>query len=105
MILPEPSPKLRHPYSQRDSGFELLDVSSSLETLIRRPGLTCWRPAVNRDVDVGHENYSSYLSTLQNGAGKSKLSATHWPPDNAKELNLERWCAIGVYFPFGVEKY
>ena len=71
----------------------MVDVSSSLEALIRRPGIAHWRPAVNRDVDVSFGSYADYLASLSNGPGKSKLSATHWPPENAKELNLERWYA------------
>lgn len=72
----------------------MVDVSDSLETLIRRPGISHWKPAVNRDGDVSFGSYADYLASLKNGTGKSKLTVTHWPPDNVKELNLERWYVL-----------
>ncbi|KAI5118905.1 hypothetical protein M0805_002820 [Coniferiporia weirii] len=47
-------------------GFELVDVSGTLPALIRRPGLSTWRPAVGRDVDMTHASYEDYCTALKN---------------------------------------
>ena len=69
-------------------GFELVEVSESLPSLIRRPGLTKWLPAVSRDSKY-FETYEQYIASLPGGKGTARLTRSHWPP--AEELGLERW--------------
>ena len=69
-------------------GFELVEVSESLPSLIRRPGLTKWLPSVDRDLKY-FETHEHYLASLSGGKGTARLARSHWPP--AEELGLERW--------------
>lgn len=69
-------------------GFELVEVSESLPSLIRRPGLTKWLPTVGRDLEY-FETYEHYVASLPGGKGTARLTRSHWPP--AEELGLERW--------------
>ena len=70
------------------SGFELVDVSESLPSLVRRPGLTKWLPTIGRDLQF-FETHEHYVSSLAGGKGTARLSRSHWPP--AEELGLDRW--------------
>jgi len=70
------------------SGFELVDVSESLPSLVRRPGLIKWLPTISRDLQF-FETYEHYLNSLPGGKGTARLSRSHWPP--AEELGLDRW--------------
>ncbi|CAE6469303.1 unnamed protein product [Rhizoctonia solani] len=75
--------------------FELVDVSSSLPELKRRPGLATWRPAVNRDMDTSFSSHADFVQSLpENKRSETKLQATHWPPEDAGRLNLERCLRI-----------
>jgi 16S rRNA C967 or C1407 C5-methylase (RsmB/RsmF family) len=69
-------------------GFELVEVSESLPSLIRRPGLTKWLPAAGRDPKY-FETYGQYIASLPGGKGTARLTRSHWP--RAEELGLERW--------------
>jgi 16S rRNA methyltransferase RsmB/F len=69
-------------------GFELAEVSESLPSLIRRPGLTQWLPTIGRDLQF-FETYEHYLASLPAGKGTARLARSHWPP--AEELGLDRW--------------
>jgi multisite-specific tRNA:(cytosine-C5)-methyltransferase len=69
-------------------GFELVDVSESLPSLIRRPGLKKWLPTVGRDLKY-FDTYEHYVASLPGGKGAARLTRGHWPP--AEELGLERW--------------
>ncbi|KAH9990974.1 S-adenosyl-L-methionine-dependent methyltransferase [Russula compacta] len=72
------------------SGFELIDISKSLPSLIRRPGLTRWLPTIGRDLQF-FETYDDYLASL-GGNGSARLVRSHWPP--AEELGLDRCIRI-----------
>ncbi|CAE6449031.1 unnamed protein product [Rhizoctonia solani] len=75
--------------------FELVDVSSSLPELKRRPGMTTWRPAVNREVDTSYSSYADFIRSLPEGKkSETKLQTTHWPPEHAERFNLERCLRI-----------
>ena len=81
------------------SGFELVDVSEHLPELNRRPGITSWRPAINKDVDMPYGTFAEYCESFEKLSGtelkeqnRKRLLETHWPPANAGALGLERWC-------------
>lgn len=72
-------------------GFTLIDVSSLYPELIRNPGVTCWRPPVDKELNF-FDSYEGYLESLTEERRKTtKLVKTHWPPDNVGELHLDRW--------------
>ena len=68
-----------------------MDVSENLPGLIARPGLTAWRPTVDRSAEVTYESFDDFLKASVDPALKLKLSQSHWPPKNTAELNLHRW--------------
>jgi multisite-specific tRNA:(cytosine-C5)-methyltransferase len=80
-------------------GFELVEVSECLPSLIRRPGLTKWLPTVDRDLKY-FETYDDYTASLPGGKRAARLARSHWPP--AEDLGLKRWCVhsvgIGSFF-------
>jgi multisite-specific tRNA:(cytosine-C5)-methyltransferase len=73
--------------------FEAVDVSSQLPSLIRRPGLTAWRPSVDKEVSTKFETYADFVKEKgENWVSlNSKMTAGHWPPANVEDLGLERW--------------
>lgn len=73
--------------------FEVVDVSSELPSLIRKPGLDTWHPVYSKELDH-FSSYEEYVSHCKNHNQPLKLAATHWPPQNAKELNLHRCLRI-----------
>ncbi|THV05365.1 cytosine-5--methyltransferase [Dendrothele bispora CBS 962.96] len=73
--------------------FHLVDVSTRLSELKRRPGLTSWRPTSDRTVAATYETYEAFVANdLQ--ASTTKLTPGHWPPTNVEELHLERCMRI-----------
>ncbi|CAE6460989.1 unnamed protein product, partial [Rhizoctonia solani] len=75
--------------------FDLVDVSSSLPELERRSGLSTWRPAVNRKMDTSFSSYANFIESLpENKRSETKMQATHWPPADVEQLNLERCLRI-----------
>lgn len=56
-----------------------MDVSTHLTTLKRRPGISSWRPAVNRDVDMSFASYKDYCDSLR----------PYPPPDRLSVATLE----------------
>ncbi|CAE7182019.1 unnamed protein product [Rhizoctonia solani] len=75
--------------------FGLVDVSSSLPELKRRPGLSTWRPAVNREMDASFSSHAEFIESLpENKRSETKMQATHWPPTGVEQLNLERCLRI-----------
>ena len=69
----------------------MVDVSESLPTLIRRPGLTHWVPTVSRDLQF-FDSYEQYVASLPSGGkGTARLVRSHWPPTPTEKLCLERW--------------
>ncbi|KAI0251918.1 S-adenosyl-L-methionine-dependent methyltransferase [Lactifluus subvellereus] len=72
-------------------GFELVDVSQSLPSLIRKPGLTKWLPTTGRDMKF-FDTYEDYVASLAGGKGTARLVRSQWPP--TEELGLERCIRI-----------
>ncbi|THH19611.1 hypothetical protein EW146_g1598 [Bondarzewia mesenterica] len=73
-------------------GFELVDVSEQMPTLVRRPGLTAWVPAADRDLTF-LETYDAYMRSLpETKCGEARLGRSHWPPAESElgALHLER---------------
>ena len=68
-----------------------MDVSSKLPQLIRRPGLTTWRPTADRSAAVTFGTYEEFMSSPLDDALKARMSEGHWPPKNTESLNLPRW--------------
>ncbi|KAG7086445.1 hypothetical protein E1B28_002398 [Marasmius oreades] len=73
-----------------NSDFHLVDVSSSLPSLKRRPGLSAWRPTADKAVKTTYETYSAFLEANPQAAANTKLTEGHWPPSNVADLHLER---------------
>ncbi|KAG8744951.1 hypothetical protein FRC10_009186 [Ceratobasidium sp. 414] len=75
--------------------FELVDVSTALPELKRRPGMSSWRPPVNREMNNFFDTHAEFIESLPpNQRGETKLVETQWPPVNAAELHLERCLRI-----------
>ena len=73
-------------------GFTLIDVSPFYPQLIRKPGVTFWKPPVDKELNF-FDSYEGYLESLTEERRKTiKAVKTHWPPDNLDELHLDRWC-------------
>lgn len=71
--------------------FELVDVSDSLPTLIRRPGLQTWTPTTDRNLKY-FETYEAYVESLDGNKSVQRVGRSHWPPtEGVAELHLERW--------------
>ncbi|KAF9459139.1 cytosine-5--methyltransferase [Collybia nuda] len=73
--------------------FHLVDVSSTLPELKRRPGMTTWRPCVDRDVNMSYDSFSAF-STSEDATSNTKLTEGHWPPQDVGRLNLPRCLRI-----------
>lgn len=55
--------------------------------------MTNWKPPVDKELNL-FDSYESYLESLPEERRKTtKMVKTQWPPDNASELHLDRWCA------------
>ncbi len=65
-------------------------MSAKYPELKRRPGLTTWRPTVDRSCEVTYETFEDFQNASVDTALKSKLTRSHWVPDSA-QLNLHRW--------------
>ncbi|KAG2029107.1 hypothetical protein BDR03DRAFT_1018892 [Suillus americanus] len=75
--------------------FQLIDVSAQLPELIRRPGISSWAPTVNRTINTTFKTWDAYNDTLtEEQRADSKMSETHWPPINAKSLQLHHCMRI-----------
>lgn len=79
--------------------FEVVDVSAELLDLTRKPGLETWYPVVNKDLDhfASYEDYISHCRRHDYPKSSWKMTATHWPPGNVKDLNLHRWYAHNMH--------
>ena len=69
-------------------------MSKHLPGLVFRPGLSSWRPAVDRSVDVSFVTYEDYIQSLpESKRAESKMLESHWPPTpaEAEELRLNLW--------------
>ncbi|KAF8067658.1 cytosine-5--methyltransferase [Lyophyllum atratum] len=71
--------------------FYLVDVSSKLPALKRRPGLTSWRPSVDRTVNTNYATYEEFLASQDaKDNPNTKLTEGHWPPKDAERYDLPK---------------
>lgn len=90
------SPSL-HPniiFDGDDVEFELVDESTRLPELIRRPGVKSWTPPVGKNTDTSFETYDAFMDSLsEEKKVETKMVRSHWPPgaDEVESLRLERW--------------
>ncbi|KAF8826802.1 hypothetical protein HHX47_DHR5000913 [Lentinula edodes] len=71
--------------------YHLVDVSSNLPELKRRPGMSSWRPTADKSISSTYQTYEAFVAADPQAATSTKLTPGHWPPPNAHELKLERW--------------
>jgi multisite-specific tRNA:(cytosine-C5)-methyltransferase len=77
------------------TAYELVDVSTQLPELIRRPGLTSWRPTNAKAATKTYQTFEQYIATLSDTQkSESKMTEGHWPPPNVQQLHLEHWSVI-----------
>ncbi|KAJ4478180.1 S-adenosyl-L-methionine-dependent methyltransferase [Lentinula aciculospora] len=74
--------------------YHLVDVSSNLPELKRRPGMTSWRPTADKSISSTYDTYEAFIAANPQAAVSTKLTSGHWPPSNVHELNLERCMRI-----------
>ncbi|KAF8198599.1 S-adenosyl-L-methionine-dependent methyltransferase [Pholiota molesta] len=74
--------------------FHLVDASAALPTLLRRPGLTTWRPTTDRTAQRTFESYEEFMASDVDAHVKAKMTPGHWPPDSVAGLHLERCMRI-----------
>ncbi|KAF9048205.1 S-adenosyl-L-methionine-dependent methyltransferase [Hymenopellis radicata] len=76
-----------------NSDFHLIPTDGLLPGLIRRPGMTHWKPT--NSLPFPFEFYDTYQDFITaEPSTTSKLTRGHWPPDNVDELNLPRCMRI-----------
>ncbi|CAA7268497.1 unnamed protein product [Cyclocybe aegerita] len=68
--------------------FELVNVSSKLPELKRRPGLTTWQPTTDRTCAKTFESYEEFMASSVDDVVKAKMTEGHWPPKDVEALNL-----------------
>jgi multisite-specific tRNA:(cytosine-C5)-methyltransferase len=74
--------------------YELIDVSSRLPALVRRPGLHTWKPTVDKVIDTSFVTYEAFIESLSDEKKvETKMLESHWPPtkEETERLRLERW--------------
>lgn len=80
--------------------FSLVDVSSELPELKRRPGMAKWKVATQEGKDGEihwYNTFDEYRKAVDEGKEKEKaekgkgLPSTLWAPENVEDLNLDRW--------------
>ena len=71
--------------------FELVDVSEKFSDLKGWPGLTSWRPTVDRRCEVTYGSFDDFQDTSLDPILKSKLTKGHFPPVDVEKMNLQRW--------------
>lgn len=53
--------------------------------------MTYWTPPVDKELNF-FGSYESYLESLtEEGRKTTRMVKSHWPPDNADDLHLDRW--------------
>lgn len=67
-----------------NGSLELVDVSNELPELKRRPGLSDWK-VFTKDAQLVDKMEDLPKDT------KGRFYPSMWPPQNARELHLERW--------------
>ncbi|KAF8156676.1 S-adenosyl-L-methionine-dependent methyltransferase [Crassisporium funariophilum] len=79
---------------KNNPAFELVDVSSQLPQLRRRPGLTIWRATADRSAATTFESYEELMNSSLDDSLKAKMTEGHWPPKDVDTLNLSRCMRI-----------
>ncbi|KAF8630235.1 hypothetical protein AX15_003037 [Amanita polypyramis BW_CC] len=74
--------------------FELVDVSGKFPDLRRWPGLTSWRPTVDRGCEVTFGTFDDFQNAPLDPPLKAKLSEGHFPPMDVEKMNLHRCLRI-----------
>jgi len=62
-----------------------------LPELKRRPGLSKWRPCVDKSSMKTYETYQEYQNSDLDTHLKTKLTEGHFPPQDVESLNLPFW--------------
>ncbi|KAG6811829.1 hypothetical protein H0H92_005626 [Tricholoma furcatifolium] len=71
--------------------FYLVDVSDKLPALKRCPGLTSWRPSVDRTINTNYATYEEFQASQDaKDNPNTKLTSGHWPPADVERYNLPR---------------
>jgi multisite-specific tRNA:(cytosine-C5)-methyltransferase len=76
------------------AAFELVDVSSRFQELRRRPGLTNWRPTVDRSCERTFESYEELMASSMDENLKMKVTEGHFSPRDVEAFNLHRWYVV-----------
>jgi multisite-specific tRNA:(cytosine-C5)-methyltransferase len=63
-----------------------------LPELKRCPGLTTWRPSVDKASMKTYGSFQEYQASDLDSNLKAKLTEGHFPPGEADGLNLPFWC-------------
>ncbi len=72
------------------SDFHLVPTDDLLPGLMRKPGMTRWKPTNSLPFPFTfYDTYQDFITA--ESSTTSKLTRGHWPPDNVDELNLPRW--------------
>lgn len=82
----------------RNPNFEIVDVVADLPILNRRPGMTSWKAAFDKDTKIC-DTYADFLASAEvKDDIKDKIQASMWPKGNEKELGIEKWCVgLGLH--------
>ncbi|KAF8920793.1 cytosine-5--methyltransferase [Mucidula mucida] len=76
-----------------NSDFHLVPTDDLLPGLMRKPGMTRWKPTNSLPFPFTfYDTYQDFITA--ESSTTSKLTRGHWPPDNVDELNLPRCMRI-----------
>lgn len=76
------------------SDFELVDVSNTLPSLKRMPGLNKWIMSVDRTATQFFETYEELMASSVDQNTKNRFAKTQWAPENINDLHIERCMRI-----------
>jgi multisite-specific tRNA:(cytosine-C5)-methyltransferase len=74
--------------------YHLVDVSDRLPELVRRPGVSTWKVAVDKEANKIETSFDSYWSGLKSEQQRreTKIVESMFPPSvGVEDLHLERW--------------
>jgi multisite-specific tRNA:(cytosine-C5)-methyltransferase len=72
----------------------LVDVSNTLPTLKRMPGLSKWTMSVDRTATQFFETHEELMASSLDQNTKNRFLKTQWAPENIGDLNIERCMRI-----------
>ncbi|KIM25888.1 hypothetical protein M408DRAFT_330889 [Serendipita vermifera MAFF 305830] len=71
--------------------YHLVDISSRLPELVRKPGISEWKVSVDKEAQNLATSYSSYWESLSDSQKRdTKITESMFPPSDAASLHLER---------------